>query len=584
MTKFTLANLNIVILRYRTNLFTMRKTFIALCVAAFASSAAAQKEQDHNFNVAKNLNIFNAIYKNLDMMYVDTLDADLTVGTGVNAMLKALDPYTVYYPEDKVKDLKFMITGKYGGIGALIKYNSQLKRVTIDEPYENMPAAEVGLKKGDIILSIDNEDMTKKDQGYVSDHLRGDPGTSFILQIKRPSTGKVMKFKVVRKAIQTPAVPYYGMQANGVGYINLSGFTENCSREVRRAFLDLKQQGMKSLVFDLRGNGGGSESEAVNIVNMFVPKGKLIVSNRGKMQRSNYEYRTQVEPLDTVMPVVVLVDGNSASASEITCGSLQDLDRAVVLGTRTFGKGLVQMTMDLPYNSALKLTTAKYYIPSGRCIQAINYKHNNGGTKEHVPDSLTKVFYTANGRPVRDGGGIMPDVEVKADTLPNIAFYLAGIKDSNEVLLNYQLDYIAKHPTIAQPEKFVITDAEYDEFKQRVLNSKFTYDRESEKFLKELVKLAKFEGYYDDAKNEFNALEKKLSHNIAKDLDINKEAVKRLIADGIIPVYYFQKGRIRHSLVDDKQMKAALEVLADSKRYASLLKPQPKTTPAKTKK
>ena len=562
----------------------MRKTFIALCLAATACTAAAQNERDHNFDVAKNLNIFNAIYKNLDMMYVDTLNANQTVGTGVNAMLKALDPYTVYYPEDKVKDLKFMITGKYGGIGAIIKYNSQLKRVIIEEPYENMPAAEVGLKKGDIILSIDNEDMTKKDQSYVSDHLRGDPATSFILQIKRPSTGKVMKFKVTRKAIQSPAVPYYGMQPNNVGYINLSGFTENCSREVRRAFLDLKQKGMKSLVFDLRGNGGGSESEAVSIVNMFVPKGKLIVSNRGKLQRSNHEYRTTVEPIDTVMPIVVLVDGNSASASEITCGSLQDLDRAVVLGTRTFGKGLVQMTMDLPYNTALKLTTAKYYIPSGRCIQAINYKHGNGGTTEQVPDSLTKLFHTANGRPVRDGGGILPDVVVKADSLPNIAFYLAGIRDSNELLLNYQLDYIAKHPTIAQPEEFTLTDAEYDEFKQRVLNSKFSYDRESEKFLKELVKLSKFEGYYDDAKAEFDALEKKLSHNIAKDLDINKDAVKRLIIDGILPTYYFQKGRIRHSLVSDKQMNEALKLLADSKRYADLLKPQPKAAQPKAKK
>ena len=562
----------------------MRKTFIALCLAATACTAAAQNDRDHNFDVAKNLNIFNAIYKNLDMMYVDTLNANQTVGTGVNAMLKALDPYTVYYPEDKVKDLKFMITGKYGGIGAIIKYNSQLKRVIIEEPYENMPAAEVGLKKGDIILAIDNEDMTKKDQSYVSDHLRGDPATSFILQIKRPSTGKVMKFKVTRKAIQSPAVPYYGMQPNNVGYINLSGFTENCSREVRRAFLDLKQKGMKSLVFDLRGNGGGSESEAVSIVNMFVPKGKLIVSNRGKLQRSNHEYRTTVEPIDTVMPIVVLVDGNSASASEITCGSLQDLDRAVVLGTRTFGKGLVQMTMDLPYNTALKLTTAKYYIPSGRCIQAINYKHGNGGTTEQVPDSLTKLFHTANGRPVRDGGGILPDVVVKADSLPNIAFYLAGIRDSNELLLNYQLDYIAKHPTIAQPEDFTLTDAEYNEFKQRVLNSKFTYDRESEKFLKELVKLAKFEGYYDDAKTEFDALEKKLSHNIAKDLDSNKDAVKRLINDVIIPTYYFQKGRIRHSLVDDKQMKEALKLLADPKRYADLLKPQPKAAQPKAKK
>ena len=550
----------------------MKRLLLGIGLVLAAQSAMAQAEKDHNFTVAKNLDVFHAIYKNLDLMYVDTLDADNAVGTGVGAMLKALDPYTVYYPEDKVKDLKFMITGKYGGIGSIIKYNSLLKRVVIEEPYENMPAAEVGLRKGDIILAIDNIDMTDKDQSFVSDHLRGDPGSSFILKIKRPSTGKIMKMKVTRRAIQTPAVPFYGMQRDGVGYINLSSFTENCSKDVRKAFVDLQQQGMKALVLDLRGNGGGSESEAVNIVNMFVPKGTLVVSNRGKLKRANRDYKTTVEPIDTVMPMVVLVDGNSASASEITCGALQDLDRAVVLGTRTFGKGLVQMTLDLPYNGMLKLTTSKYYIPSGRCIQAINYKHNNGGTTEHVPDSLTKIFYTAHGRVVRDGGGIMPDVEVKPDSLPNIAFYLAGVKDSNELLHTYEVDYIAAHPTIAEPEKFTLSDADYEEFKQRVLRSNFSYDRESEKFLKELVKLAKFEGYYEEARAEFEQLEKKLSHNLSKDLDFNKEALKKLIAGGIIPAYYFQKGRIRHTLASDKQMKAAIELLGDAKRYGDILR------------
>ena len=454
----------------------MKKTLFCILFLGFAFTATAQEDKDHNFTVAKNLDVLNVIYKHLDLMYVDTLNGNEVIGNGINAMLQSLDPYTVYYPEEKVKELKFMITGKYGGIGSVIRYNNQLKRVIIDQPYEHMPAAEVGLKKGDIILSIDDKDMTHKDQEYVSNHLRGDPGTSFILKIKRPSTGKVMKMKITRRAIQTPAVPYYGMKDNGVGYINLSSFTENCSKDVRRAFMDLKQKGMKSLIFDLRGNGGGSESEAVNIVNMFVPKGVLVVSNRGKLKRVNRDYKTTVEPIDTVMPIVVLVDESSASASEITCGALQDLDRAVIMGMRTYGKGLVQMTLDLPYNGTLKLTTSKYYIPSGRCIQAINYKHSNGGYTEHVPDSLTKVFYTSRGREVRDGGGIMPDVEVKADSVPNIAYYLAGVRDSNELLLNYQLDYIASHPVIAQPEQFDITDAEYEDFKQRVLKADFKYD------------------------------------------------------------------------------------------------------------
>lgn len=554
----------------------MKKTLFCMLFLGFAFTATAQEDKDHNFTVAKNLDVLNVIYKHLDLMYVDSLNGNEVIGNGINAMLQSLDPYTVYYPEEKVKELKFMITGKYGGIGSVIRYNNQLKRVIIDQPYEHMPAAEVGLKKGDIILSIDDKDMTHKDQEYVSNHLRGDPGTSFILKIKRPSTGKVMKMKITRRAIQTPAVPYYGMKDNGVGYINLSSFTENCSKDVRRAFMDLKQKGMKSLIFDLRGNGGGSESEAVNIVNMFVPKGVLVVSNRGKLKRVNHDYKTTVEPIDTVMPIVVLVDESSASASEITCGALQDLDRAVIMGMRTYGKGLVQMTLDLPYNGTLKLTTSKYYIPSGRCIQAINYKHSNGGYTEHVPDSLTKVFYTSRGREVRDGGGIMPDVEVKADSVPNIAYYLAGVRDSNELLLNYQLDYIASHPVIAQPEQFDITDAEYEDFKQRVLKADFKYDRESEKYLKTLVKLAKFEGYYDEAKTEFDNLEKKLSHNVAKDLDFNKETIKKLIANGIVPAYYYQKGNIQYALSSDKQIKEAMALLADGKRYKTLLQPKKK--------
>ena len=339
----------------------------------------AQESQDHDFETSKNLEIFNAIYRNLDMAYVDTLSAGQTIGTGINAMLQSLDPYTVYYPAEKVSELKASLTGKYAGIGALIRYNAKLKRVVVDEPYQDTPAAEAGLKKGDIILSIDDTTMTDKDVAYVSSHLRGDAGTTFLLKIQRPTTGKILQKRITRRAIQFPSIPYYGLRKNGIGYINLNSFTEDCSRDFRRAFIDLKQQGMKSLVIDLRGNGGGLLSEAVSIVNMFVPNGKTIVKTIGKLKRGNHEYRTTVEPIDTLMPVVVMVNGETASASEITSGSLQDFDRAVVLGTRTYGKGLVQTPLDLPYNTQMKLTTSKYYIPSGRCIQAINYKHANGG-------------------------------------------------------------------------------------------------------------------------------------------------------------------------------------------------------------
>lgn len=549
----------------------MRKQLICVLLAIGLMPAMAQKDKDHNFEVAKNMEVFTAIYKNLDMMYVDTLNAGEVIGNGINAMLRSLDPYTEYYPENKVKELDRMLTGKYAGVGALIRYNQQLKRVVVDEPYENMPAAEAGLKKGDIILSIDDSTMADKDVAYVSSRLRGEPGTSFILKVKRPSTGKTMRMKVTRRSIQLPYLPYYGLQENGVGYINLNAFTVNSARDVRRAFLDMRRQGMKGLVLDLRNNGGGSLQEAVDIVNMFVPKGIVLVQTRGKMTRVNKDYKTTVEPIDTLMPIVVLVNGNTASSSEITAGSLQDLDRAVVLGTRTYGKGLVQMPMDLPYNGQMKLTTSKYYIPSGRCIQAINYRHARGGYTEHVPDSLTKVFHTVGGREVRDGGGIKPDVELKPDSLPNIAYYLAGARDSNEVLLNYEIDYLAAHPTIAPAKTFALSDADYEEFKRRVLKSNFKYARETEKYLKDLVKLAKFEGYYEDAKPEFEALEKKLQHNVAKDLDYNKEAIRHIIESDLVAAYYYQGGAIQNGLRYDKQMKEAVRLIETPEDYRKIL-------------
>lgn len=548
-----------------------------LALFVMALTAQAQKGKDHNFEVGKHLDIFNQVYKNLELLYVDTLNPKETIGTGINAMLRSLDPYTEYYAQDETKDLRMMLTGKYAGIGALIRKHQKLDRVVIDEPYANMPAAEAGLKKGDVILSIDDSMMTDKQVSYVSEHLRGEPGTSFLLKVMRPSTGKLMSFKITRRNIKLPEMPYYGVREGHIGYIILNQFTEGCAKEMRRVFVDLKKQGATSLILDLRGNGGGSEQEAVDILNLWLPKGITVVENRGKVKQANKEYKTRVEPVDTVMPLVVLVNGETASASEITSGAIQDLDRGIILGTRTYGKGLVQIPIDLPYNTNMKVTTSKYYIPSGRCIQAINYKKGSGGYREHIPDSLTKTFYTRNGREVRDGGGIKPDVEVKADTIPNIAFYLsASGQDSTEVMFDYVVDYIARHPQIAPASEFHLTDADWQEFRERVIKSGFTYDPVSKKQLAELVKTAKFEGYYEEAKAAFDTLESKLSHNIAADLDKHKAVLMRILETDIISAYYYQAGSIESGLSHDRQLKEAVRLLQNPEEYSKVLAPQKK--------
>lgn len=552
----------------------MNRRIKTILISLLMLPLTVSAQTNHQLEVGKNLDIFNALYSNLDLFYVDTLNPKQTMTAAIDGMLRSLDPYTEYYPEEETKNLKMMLTGKYAGIGALVKYHTRLKHVVIDEPYEGMPAAEVGLKKGDIILSIDDSVMTDKQVSYVSSHLRGDAGTTFVLKVKRPSTGKEMKFKVTRRNIKLPELPYWGMRPDSIGYINLNQFTEGCAKSVRRAFVELKQQGAKGLVFDLRGNGGGSEMEAVDIVNIWVPQEQTVVENRGKVRQANRVYKTRLEPVDTVMPIVVLVNGETASASEITSGALQDLDRAVILGTRTYGKGLVQVPLDLPYNANVKITTSHYYIPSGRCIQAVNYKRNG---KERIADSLTSVFYTRGGREVRDGGGIKPDVELKNDTMPNIAYYLsAGGLDSTEVLFDYVVDYIDHHPTIAPAKDFHLTDADWQAFRQRVIESGFSYDPVSQKQFDELVKTAKFEGYYDDAKEAFEALEKKLKHDVASDLDKHRETIQQILELDIISAYYFQGGSIEAGLYADKQLKEAERLLKTPAEYRKILEPRQK--------
>jgi len=513
---------------------------LSLCAWLFALSVSGQDVKNHNLEVAKNLEIFNALYKNLDLMYVDTLDANTVVTTAIDAMLSSLDKYTEYYPEDRQKELKQMLTGKYAGIGALIRYHQRLKRVVIDEPYENMPAAEAGLKKGDIILQIDDTLMTDKNTNYVSSHLRGEPGTTFMLKILRPSTGKKMNFKITRSTIKMPEITWYGMLEDGVGYINLNTFTGEPAKVMRRAFLDLKKQGAQKLVLDLRNNGGGSVAECVDILSMWLPKGVRIVETKGKLKRASNEYLTRKEPIDTVMPIAVLVNRETASASEITSGALQDLKRGVVIGTRTYGKGLVQIpNIELPYNANLKLTTSRYYLPSGRGIEMKT--------------------------------GITPDIEVKPDTMANITLYLERL-DSTEVMFDYVADYIAKHPSVASAKEFRLSDADYDDFKQRVIKAGFTYDQVSKRQLEELEKAIRFEGYYDDAKAELEALKAKIDHHdVARDLELHRDEIRHMLEHDILGAYYYQAGQLQLGLRVDKQLKEAMRILNTEGEYRQVL-------------
>ena len=567
-----------------------RKMLAGAFIVMLGMGMTSFKEDDRNFQISKNLDIFNSIFKELDMFYVDTVNAEKMIQTGVEGMLSLTDPYTEYYPEEEVSSLKEMTTGKYGGIGAAIRYYEAKDRIAVVEPTEGMPAAEAGVKAGDIILSVGGKEMVRGDMkpqefsSKVSEALRGEPGTSFVLKVLRPlkNDSTVMEFKITRKNIRTNPVPYYGMVKDSIGYLALSSFTENSAKDFKKAFIELKQKGAKSLIIDLRDNGGGSLSEAVDIVNLYVPKGQEIVVTKGKVRQAQGSYKTQNEPVDTQIPLAVLVNGTTASASEIVSGSLQDLDRAVVIGSRTFGKGLVQTIRPLPYNGTLKVTTSKYYIPSGRCIQAIDYaKKNADGSVARTPDSLTTVFHTAAGREVRDGGGIRPDIEVKGDKIPNIVFYLMN----DDLIFDYATQYCWDHPTLASVDDFKLTDADYEAFKKLVKSRNFTYDRQSEKMLKSLKEIAEFEGYMTEAAEEFKALEKKLNHNLDRDLDYFAKPIKEYISQEIVTRYFYQRGAAMERLKDDTDLEEAIKVLQNPVRYREILSaPVKKDEPVKKEK
>ncbi|MBQ9285646.1 MAG: S41 family peptidase [Bacteroidaceae bacterium] len=544
----------------------LRKALLAAAATLAAlAPARAQQRQQTGFDISRNLDIFADIYRQLDMFYVDSLSADTAVEWAINGMLAEIDPYTKYYPDEDQEELRMMATGRYAGIGALIRMPKGSKRAIIEEPYEGQPAQQAGVKAGDVILSIDGRDVEGWEISRVSKTLRGEPGTTFELRVQRPSERKPRAFKITRRQVQLPCLPWYGIVDDEahVGYIYLSEFTDKCSREVRHAILDMKQQGMQRLIFDLRDNGGGSVSEAVEIVGMFVPRGSLVVKTKGKLPSTCHDYLTPAEPIDTLMPLAVMINSNTASASEIVAGALQDLDRAIIVGQRSYGKGLVQGIRELPYRGQLKITTARYYIPSGRCIQAYDYRHRTAdGAATTLPDSLTREFHTRLGRTVRDGGGIQPDSVLAVDSVPSMVYDLTA----SDPFFDFATDYALQHPQVAPPASFKLTDAEWDAFAEKIESSDFTYNGRTATALKQLRQLARFEGYEEETRDEFEALEAKLKTNdLAADLQRFRQHIQPYLETEIVSRYYYQSGALRHTLSFDKALEKTIGILKSEK-------------------
>ncbi len=547
------------------------KRFVISLFIAVALTAMADKNERQMFSYSQNVEVFSDVLKRLSIHYVDTLDIDKSVKYGIGAMLSTLDPYTVYFTEEEAKEFAEQSTGEYAGVGCTIVQRDSA--VYVSEPFEDTPAYEVGLRAGDKIVMIDNDTVLAWKSDDVSKRMRGLPNTSLRMVIERTGVDSLIEVNIMRRIITRNPVVHYGTVADGVGYILLETFSDKAADEVRKAFIELKEKHhITSLILDLRDNGGGLVGEAVDILSMFVPRGTTVLESRGKDADGNHVYKTNREPIDTQIPLVVLINGYTASSSEVVAGALQDLDRAVVVGERSYGKGLIQQVFPLPYNRTIKVTVSYYYIPSGRSIQAIDYtKRDADGRVARVPDSLTNEFKTAGGRIVRDGGGITPDIAIKPDTMSHLHYYLY----MGHHIFDYATRYVSNHDTIAPAADFSLTDADYEAFKDFVEQRDFKYDKMSSKRLEELREAMTFEGYMDEnAKHLIEQLEQSLQHNVRQDLDTFRKEIELSLAQEIVRRYYYQRGAIEVSLRGDTTIKGAVDLLQSPVQYKEILSPK----------
>lgn len=546
---------------------TKRILLATAAVIVLTCGLTALRNDDKSFEISKHLNIYATLFRDVNMFYVDEVNPGDMVTNSIKAMLKSLDPYTVYYPESEMEDVKLMTTGEYAGIGSVISKKGD--NVIIREPYKNSPAAKAGLLPGDIILSIDGNSTKGKNTEDVSTMLKGQPGKEITIKVSREYEAKPLEKKAIREKIQIPSVPYYGLANDSTGYIYLTSFTDKSAADVRSAIINLKNKGVKSLILDLRGNSGGLLDQAVEIVNYFVPKNSKVVSTKGKVKQWDKEYTANNNPIAPDMPLAVLIDRGSASAAEIVSGALQDLDRAVLIGERSFGKGLVQTVRDLAYNTKLKVTTAKYYIPSGRCIQALDYSHRNpDGSVGKVPDSLITEYSTQNGRKVYDGGGISPDIKIEPEEFARITQELV----LQDITFDFVNNYALRHPQISPIKDFRLSDGIYNEFQQYLKEKNFSYETESQQMLDKLIATAKAEKYYEGSKEEIEKLQKDFNHSVDRDMNLFKEEIVSFLTEQFIQRYYYLEGVIEYKMNQDKEVKKAVEILANREAYQKILK------------
>lgn len=542
----------------------MKKIRIVVLAVIIAGVLTAFNDQV-NFEIVKNLDIYYSLFRELNVYYVDEINPSDAIKKSIDAMLNSLDPYTVYIPESQIEDFRFMTTGQYGGVGALIQQRNN--EIMISEPYEGYPAQKNGLQAGDIILEIDGRNIQGKKVDEVSEILKGQPNTTITLKVKKVITNQIETITLTRQEIKISNIPYYGIIEQNIGYIYLSNFTENVTADFIKAFKDLQNQGMKQLILDLRGNPGGLLMEAVSLMSLFVPKGTLIVSTKGRIKEWEKEYRSTSAPLDVNIPIAVLVNSASASASEIIAGAMQDLDRGVVIGQRTFGKGLVQTTRDLSYNAKLKVTTAKYYTPSGRCIQAIDYSHRNpDGSVGKIPDSLVKAFKTTRGRTVYDGGGINPDIVLEPEKISPLTEALI----ENHIIFDYASKFRHEYPSMEGLNNVIISEKIYQDFVRFAMSYKFDYQTQSELALDELTASLKEDKYYDFTKDNLEALKKQIQHNKEQDFKLFEKEIKQLLFEEIASRYFYQKGRILAMLRDDPVLAKAKEILTSPSEYEKI--------------